>query len=124
MSKVTVRADDLEGFFSRARDAAQRADQGGVFEEKVTISFEDPQQMFSVLSEARRRLMSEVMHQPGTISELSNRLHRDRSSISKDIGMLEEVGLIVSKKEPNPGHGTQKWVRAVAPEVEVVATLH
>ena len=99
MSKVTVRADDLEGFFSRARDAAQRADQGGVFEEKVTISFEDPQQMFSVLSEARRRLMSEVMHQPGTISELSNRLHRDRSSISKDIGMLEEVGLIVSKKK-------------------------
>lgn len=124
MSKVTVRTDDIEGFFSRARDAAQRADQGGAFEEKVTISFEDPQQMFTILSEARRRLMSEVIQKPGTISELSERLHRNRSSISKDIGMLEGMGLLVSRKEPNPGHGTQKWVRAVAPEVEMVVTLH
>ena len=58
MTKVVIRTDDLDGFFARAKDAARRADQGQAFDGKVTISFEDPQRMFNVLSEARRRLMT------------------------------------------------------------------
>ena len=73
MSKVVVRTDDLDGFFARAKDAARRADQAQKFEEKVTLSFEDPQRMFTVLSETRRRLMSEVMREPKTIKELTTR---------------------------------------------------
>ncbi len=42
MSKVVIRTDDLDGFFARAKDAARRADQSQVFEEKITLSFEDP----------------------------------------------------------------------------------
>ena len=93
------------------------------FEGKVTLSFEDPQQMFSVLSEARRRLMLEVMREPKTINELSKRLHRNRSTVTKDVGLLERVGLLVSQREANPGHGIQKVVRSVAPKIEMVATL-
>ncbi len=40
--------------------AARKADQAQAFDGKVTLSFEDPQRMCTVLSEARRRLMSEV----------------------------------------------------------------
>ena len=61
MSKVVIRTDDVDGFFARAKDAARRADRGQAFEGKVTLAFEDPQRMFAVLSEARRRLMLEVM---------------------------------------------------------------
>src|ERR1035437_3180945 len=92
MTKVVIRTSDLDGFFSRAKDAARRADQGQAFEGKVTLSFEDPQRMFTVLSETRRNLMSEVMHEPKTIKELTNRLRRNRSSITKDVGMLEKMG--------------------------------
>ncbi|MFM7524197.1 MAG: hypothetical protein ACKO4M_08540 [Betaproteobacteria bacterium] len=53
-STVTVRTDDIPGFFKRAKDAARRADQGRPFTGKVTLSFEDPQRMFAVLSVARR----------------------------------------------------------------------
>ncbi|MCK7581221.1 MAG: hypothetical protein MZV65_40010 [Chromatiales bacterium] len=95
---------------------------GMPFEGKVTLSFEDPQQMFSVLSEARRRLMLEVMREPRTINELK-RLHRNRSTVTKDVGLLERVGLLVSQREANPGHGIQKVVRSVAPKIEMVATL-
>jgi predicted transcriptional regulator len=56
MSKVIVRTDNLDGFFARAKDAARRADQAQAFEKKVTLSFEDPQRMFTVLSQPRRRL--------------------------------------------------------------------
>lgn len=123
MTKVVIRTDDVEGFFARAKDAARRADRGQAFEGKVTLSFEDPQRMFTVLSEARRRLMLEVMHEPRTINELTHRLHRNRSAITKDVGLLEKVGLLVSQRQANPGHGIQKMVRSVAPKIEMVATL-
>lgn len=123
MTKVVIRTDDVDGFFLRAKDGARRVDQGQAFEGKVTLSFEDPQRMFTVLSEARRRLMSEVMHEPKTIKELTNRLRRNRSSITKDVGMLEKMGLIVSSRQSNPGHGFQKVVQSIAPKIEMVATL-
>ena len=123
MTKLVTRADDVAGFFSRAKDAAGRADRGEAFEGKVTLSFEDPQRMFTVLSQARRRLMLEVMRQPRTINELSQRLHRNRSTVTKDVGLLEKMGLLVSQRQANPGHGIQKVVRSVAPKIEMVATL-
>jgi predicted transcriptional regulator len=123
MTKVVIRTDHVEGFFARAKDAARRADRGQPFDGKVTLSFEDPQRMFTVLSEARRRLMLEVMHEPKTINELTHRLHRNRSAITKDVGLLEKVGLLVSQRQANPGHGIQKMVRSIAPKIEMVATL-
>ena len=123
MTKVIVRTDDVASFFWRARDAARRADQRAAFERKITLTFEDPQRMFTALSEARRRLMQEILHEPRTISELSRRLRRNRSAITKDVGLLEEMGLIVSQRQANPGHGIQKAVRSVAPKIEMVATL-
>lgn len=123
MTKVVIRTDDLDGFFARAKEVARRVDQGQALDGKVTISFEDPQRMFTVLSDARRRLMSEVMHEPKSINELTSRLHRNRSAITKDVGMLERMGLIVSSRRSNPGHGIQKMVQSVAPKIEMVATL-
>jgi predicted transcriptional regulator len=123
MSKVLVQTSHTAAFFDRARTAAQKADRGDFFEEKLTLSFEDPQRMFAVLSEQRRRLMLEVMREPKTISELSKSLHRNRSSITKDVGVLERGGLVRSSKQSNPGHGVQKFVCALAAKIEVSATL-
>ena len=123
MSKVLVRTSDVAGFFERAKQAANRADSGHDLDGTVTLAFEDPQTMFTVLSVARRKLMQEVMHEAKTINELSITLHRNRASVTKDLGLLERKGLIVSRREANPGHGVQKWVRAVAPRIEVMAVL-
>ena len=123
MTKVVIRTDDLDAFFSRAKDAARRADKGLAFDGKVTLSFEEPQRMVTVFSEARRRLMSEVMHEPRSINELANRLRRNGSAITKDVGMLERMRLPVSSRQPNRGHGIQKVVQSIAPKIEMVATL-
>lgn len=123
MTKVVIRTGDVTGFFKRAKDAARRADRGQALDGMVTLSFEDPQRMFTVLSQERRRLMCEVMHEPKTINELTNRLRRNRSAVTKDVGMLERMGLIISSRQPNPGHGIQKLVQSVAPKIEMVVTL-
>ena len=76
-----------------------------------------------VLSQARRRLMLEVMDEPKTITQLTAKLHRERSAITKDIGLLEKLGLLVSQKRSNPGHGEEKLVRSVTPKIEMIASL-
>ena len=123
MTKVSIRTGDMAGFFNRAKHAARKADQRQGFDGSVTLSFEDPQRMFTVLSESRRRLMLEIMVEPKTINDLTSRLHRNRSSITKDVGLLEKMGLIVSSRQSNPGHGIQKMVQAIAPKIEMIATL-
>lgn len=122
-AKVFVRTDNIDGFFARAKEAARKADHAHESAEKVTLSFEDPLRMFTILSDARCRLMQEVMQEPRTIKELTSRLHRNRSAVTKDVGLLEQMGLIVSSRQINPGHGFQKVVRSIAPKIEMVATL-
>ena len=67
--------------------------------------------------------MPEVMHEPRSINELTSRPHRNRSAITKDVGMLERMGLIVSSRQSKPGHGIQKMVRSAATKIEMVARL-
>lgn len=59
MTKVVVRTGDVSGFFERATKAARRADTGQALEQTVTLAFEDPQTMFTVLSDSRCKLMLE-----------------------------------------------------------------
>jgi predicted transcriptional regulator len=122
-SKVVIRTDDVAGFFSRARDAARRADRGEAFEGKVTISFEDPEQMLKVLTKKRQNLMREVIKQPQTINELSVCLHRKPTAITRDVGLLKKMGLIISESRANPGHGRLNVVRSIAPKIEMISTL-
>ena len=123
MTTVTIRTGKVDDFFSRAREAALRADRGEMFEEKVTISFEDPQQMLTLLSGGRRRIMLEVMKRPQTVQELADVLKRSRATIVKEIRYLEEKGLLSRKKEQAEKNGSEVFVEAVAPQIELVAML-
>ena len=116
MTNVIIHTNKVEGFFDRARKVAQKDDRGESFKKSATFSFEDPQEMFMVLSEARRRLMLEVMDEPKTITQLTVKLHRERSAVTKDIGLLERLVLLVSQKRPNLVHGVEKLVSVVAPK--------
>jgi predicted transcriptional regulator len=61
MAKAIVRTSTEQGFFSRARQAAKRADTGQVFERKITLSFQDPNDLLAVISAARQKLILAVV---------------------------------------------------------------
>ncbi len=122
--RVIVKTGNTGDFFDRARAAARKADRGEPFDPPtMTLSFGDPDQMFALLTESRRRLMHEIMQTPKSLQELSAILNRPRSSVTRDVRLLEETGLVISERRPNPGHGVYKVVRAIAPKIDLVASL-
>jgi len=123
MTKVSIRTGSVEGFFGNAREAALKADRGDDFDEKVTISFEDPYQMILLLSAGRRRIMMEVMKKPQTVQDLANILNRNRTTIVKEIRFLEQKGLLSRKKGETSENRGEVFFEAVAPKIELVAML-
>ena len=123
MTTLLIRTDSVDSFFARARNAARKADCGENFMEKMTITFEDPQQMFMVLSVARRRIMIEVMKKPQTIKDLVHNLNRNRSTIVRDIHFLERKGLLICQESSAECNAREKIIRSVAPRIELVAML-
>lgn len=123
MKKQIVQTSSIEEFFSRARLAARKADRGQSLKGVEVLSFEDPAKMFTVLSEARRNIMAQVMREAKSVSQLAEVLGRNRSAISKDVSLLEQCGLIDSLRLPNPGHGVRRVIRAKAMRIELNAVL-
>lgn len=121
--KLLVRTGTADDFFAHAANAARRMDRGEPMDGRVTLIFEDPQRMFAVLSEGRRRLMRAVLKSPQTIAQLTHTLKRDRATVAKDVRALEQAGLLVTRRESNPGHGVRTFVAPVAATIELVATL-
>ncbi|SRR6266581_8728201 len=123
MTRVIVRKGTTKEFFERAKEAARLADEGRPLKGTLTLSFENPERMFSVLSTARRKLMTRIMEKPMSVSELSRTLRRDRAAVAKDVKLLQDTGLVLAQRQRNPGHGVQTVVSAVAERIDLVATL-
>lgn len=119
MTRVTLRTDTPDRFFQRARSAAKKADTGAHFEPNITLTFENPTQLASVLSAARCQLIDTVMKHPRSISQLAHDLQRNRTAISRDIHLLEAAGLLTTERQTNPGHGISRIVKATAARIEL-----
>jgi predicted transcriptional regulator len=51
---------------------------------------------------------------PTLFTQISERLHRDRSAVKRDVDELERAGLVTIADKVLPGHGRMKEVRATA----------
>ena len=121
--KTTVVTETPERFLARVKGVARQLDKGERIEPSMTISYGDPAALFNALTKARLSLLNEVLTTELSIQQLTQRLHRDRSAVAKDVLYLERAGLLVSVKRTNPGHGVEKVVRTVAPKIHLVASI-
>lgn len=115
--KTVIKVETPAEFFQRGKAIAKLADQGKAIPRERIIAFENPEDMARLITTAKLALFREVRQNPGSITELSERLHRDRSAVKRDIDALENAGLIEVEDLPLPGHGRKKEVRAVADQV-------
>lgn len=115
--KTTIQVANTDDFFRRGKEIAKLADQGERVPRERIISFEDPEDLARLITTAKLVLFREVRACSGSITDLSQRLHRDRSAVKRDIDELERIGLVEVEDMPFPGHGRRKEVRAVAEQV-------
>ena len=115
--KTTIQVANADEFFKRGKEIAKLADQCKRIPRERIIFFEDPEDLARLITTAKLVLFREVRACPGSITDLSQRLHRDRSAVKRDIDELERIGLVEVEDIPFPGHGRRKEVRAVAEQV-------
>lgn len=114
MTKLTIKTGREEDFFKRGRKLAKLADRGEQLPDERIVSFEDPADLMRLITSARLALFRAVKEMPGSITQISERLHRDRSAVKRDIDELECAGLVTIAEKVLPGHGRMKEVRATA----------
>jgi predicted transcriptional regulator len=123
MKQLTIKTGTEADFFSRGREIAKTVDRGETLVESHIISFEDPADMMKLITEGRLALFRAVKEMPGSITEVANRLHRNRSAVKRDIDVLAQAGLLSIAPKILPGHGQKKEVRAVATQIHLQAEV-
>lgn len=115
--RTAITIESPEEHFKRGKLTAKLTDQGETIPREHVIAFEDPEDMARLTTTAKLALFREARQQTGSITELSERLHRNRGAVNRDVDELEKAGLIEVEGMPLPGHGGKKEVRAVADRV-------
>ncbi len=123
MRNINVNTGTTEEFFTRGREIARKVDRGEPLDPEYTLTFEDPADMFAVMSPARLDIFRAAKAEPASITAIAQRLHRDRSSVKKDVDMLAAAGLLDIEEIPLPKHGRQKFVSASADRIYLQAVV-
>ena len=114
MTKLTLKTGTEDDFFKRGRQLAKAADRGEPLPDERIVSFEDPADVMKLITTARLALFRAVKDRPGSITQISERLHRDRSAVKRDVDELERAGLVTVADKVLPGHGRMKEIRVTA----------
>jgi predicted transcriptional regulator len=90
-------------------------------EKRITFSSAD--EMLSHLTPKRIRLCEVAREKPRSVTELAVALQRDRKAVHRDVQALHSVGMLLLRKESNPGHGQVQVVTAAASRFQLIAEV-
>jgi predicted transcriptional regulator len=123
--QLTVTVEPTAAFFRRGRAIARRIDRGQPVPASARITFEDAHDFFAALTHARIRLLEALRETRGplSITAIAGKVRRHRSVVSKDIGVLNRLGMVRIEEVSLPGHGKQKLVSPAAHKVELMAVV-
>lgn len=105
------------------RQTSRSLDRGERVSAESIITFEDPGDILELVTAARVDLFMAVKDEPGSISEIARRLHRDRSAVKRDVDILAAAGLVQVETKPFRGHGRMKFVKALAEKFQLTAQV-
>lgn len=83
MTNIILKAGTEQEFFQRGQALARLADAGQMLPEERIISFEDPAELLRLLTASRLDVFRSIKDDPGSITVIAARLHRDRSAVKR-----------------------------------------
>ena len=106
--------------FDSVRNTLRKAERGEAIEPK-SVMYVSPETMRKVLLKSRTKIIEYVarVKEVHSIADMAIDLRRDRSGISRDVKMLEDLGLLSVRKCVHPGHGHRKSITLAHNDVEV-----
>ena len=123
MTKLTITTGSEQAFFKHGRRIARALDRGERLPAERVLCFEDPAEMMRLMTSARLALFRTVKEQPGSITAIARRLHRDRSAVKRDLDALLAAGVATVDEKALPGDGRMCEVRATARSVRLQADV-
>ncbi len=121
---VKLETGTVDEFFERSKVRAEKLDRGEKLAAEIRVTFEDPADLLRVLSAERLRVLCTIRTRTKpTISGLAIILKRDRKAVSRDVKLLEALGLLRTRDEANPGHGVMTVVEPLAKKYHLIATV-
>ena len=122
--KVKFDTGTVGEFFERPKVRAEKLDRGEKLPAEIRITFEDPADLLRAISPERLRVLYTIRTKTKpTISRLAIMLKRDRRAVSRDVKLLEGLGLLRTRNEVNPGHGAMTVVEPLAEKYHLEATV-
>jgi predicted transcriptional regulator len=76
-----------------------------------------------LITAARLALFRAIKEMPCSITGISERLHRDRSAVKRDVDEFARAGMVTVSEKVLPGHDRMKEVRATAQQVSLMAVV-
>jgi predicted transcriptional regulator len=124
IKKVKLDTGTVGEFFERSKVRAEKLDRGEKLPAEFRITFEDPADLLRAISPERLRVLYTIRRKTKpTISRLAVILKRDRRAVSRDVKLLEGLGLLRTRNEANPGHGVMTVVEPLAEKYHLEATV-
>ena len=124
IKKVKLDTGTVAEFFERSKVRAEKLDRGEKLPAEFRITFQDPADLLRVLSAERLRVLYAIRKKTKpTISGLAIILKRDRRAVSRDVKLLEGLGLLKTRSEANPGQGAMTVVEPLAEKYHLEATV-
>ena len=59
----------------------------------------------------------------GLLDRIREPVSDEPRPVAKDVKLLQESGLVLARRKPNPGHGVQTIISPIARKIDLVATL-
>jgi predicted transcriptional regulator len=117
--RLKIHSDGFEGYAKRSLERAKKLSQGKKIKPELSITFDDPLKMATAITPERIRVCYSVRQKPLSVSELATKLRRDRKAVSRDVTVLEDLGLVKTHLQSNPGHGRVRIVEAAAKKFDL-----
>jgi len=98
---------------------SRAADAGGTFEQELILTFEDFEDLRKLISPARLNLLRSIIKEPGTISDIAERLNRSRGAVMRNVKALVLAGLVEASDKTNPRYGKDIVLSAKAQQIRL-----